>query len=69
MKYIAVSPEGRVVICEIGGDGVKICRRQNHGGPEECIESKDSSGVEAYGIELALEKWWREGWTVTTEES
>ena len=69
MKYTAISCDGRIITCEIGDDGVKICRRQSHDGPEECIEAKDRRGVEAYGIKRALEKWWHEGWTITAEES
>ena len=68
MKYTAISPDGRVVIAEITECCVKISRRANWDSPEECIECEDKSGIEEFGVEMALEKWWKEGWTITAEE-
>ena len=69
MRYTAISPEGRVIILEITDEGLKVSRRESWDSIEECIEARDESGIEALGIEMAIEKWWREGWTITAEEA
>ena len=69
MRYTAISPEGRVIILEITDEGVRVSRRESWDSDEEYIETRDESGLEASGIERAIEKWWYEGWTITAEET
>ena len=69
MKYTAISPEGRVIILEITEDGVRVSRRDSWDSHEEYIEAQDESGLEALGIEMAIENWWYQGWAITAEET
>ena len=69
MRYTAISPEGRIIILEITDDGIRVSRRDSWDSIEEYIEARDESGLEALGIEMAIEKWWYEGWTITAEET
>ena len=68
LRFRAVNPDGRVVSGEVDGGIIRISRQLHPEDISETIECKDESGIEAYGIEIALQKWWVEGWEVTVED-
>ena len=68
MRFRAVSPDGRVITGEIGSGKVSITRQLRAGDAPETIEAEDQSGAEAFGIEMALQKWWAEGWEISVED-
>ena len=68
MRYTAVHPDGRVVIAEVCEDQVRVTRQLGADCTPECVEVEDKFGLEARGIESAIEKWYGEGWRVSAEE-
>jgi hypothetical protein len=68
MRYTAIHPDGRVVIAEVCKDQVRVTRQLGADCAPECVEVEDKFGLEARGIEAAIEQWYREGWRVNAEE-
>ncbi len=68
LRYTAIHPDGRTVIAEVCEDQVRVTRQLGAGCAPECVEVEDKLGLEARGIESAVEKWYREGWRVSAEE-
>ena len=68
LRYTAIHPDGRLVVAEVVDGQVRVTRRLGSGCAPECVEIDDRLGLEARGIEAAVEQWYREGWRVTAEE-
>jgi hypothetical protein len=68
MRYTAIHPDGRTVIAEVCEDQVRVTRQLRADCSPECVEVEDKFGLEAQGIESAIEQWHGEGWQVSAEE-
>lgn len=68
MRYTAIHPDGRTVIAEVCNGQVRVTRQLGVDCAPECVEVEDRFGLEAQGIEVAIEKWYADGWQVSAEE-
>jgi len=68
MRYTAIHHDGRTVIAEVCVGQVRVTRQLGAECAPECVEVEDKFGLEAQGIESAIEQWHGEGWQVNAEE-
>jgi len=68
LRYTAIHPDGRLVVAEVLEGQVRVTRRLGSDSAPERVEVDDRLGLEARGIEAAVEQWYRKGWRVTAEE-
>lgn len=68
MRYTAIHHDGRTVIAEVCAGQVRVTRQLGADCAPECVEVEDNFGLEARGIEAAIEQWHGEGWQVSAEE-